>query len=219
MNPIKEILTFYKEIGASFVERFEADPVMDIGAVRGEILRCTRCHLHETKKNYVPGEGCLNPDILFIGEAPGETEDSFGKPFIGNAGQLLDRMITRMGYTRETVFIANIIKCRPPNNRDPLVEEVAACKPFIISQIQIIKPRIIVCLGRVALNNLLDHPFQITHERGKLHEFMGIPVIPTFHPAYILRQKTQEAITKAKWETWHDMETVLGLLKKGVNRP
>ncbi len=215
MNPIKEILTFYQELGVSFVERFEADPVVDIGVVRGEIMRCTKCPLHESKKNYVPGEGCLNPDILFIGEAPGETEDSFGKPFIGNAGQLLDKLIARMGYTRETVFIANIIKCRPPNNRDPLVEEVAACKPYILNQIKILKPKVIVCLGRVALNNLLGQNFQITHERGKVLDFNGIPVVPTYHPAYILRQKTPEAITKTKWETWHDMETVLGLIKKG----
>lgn len=214
MNPIKEILTFYKEIGAAFVERFEENPVMDIGVVRGEILRCTKCPLFQTKKNYVPGEGCLNADIMFIGEAPGETEDNFGKPFIGNAGQLLDKLIGRMGYTREQVFITNIIKCRPPNNRDPLTEEVEACKSFILQQIEIVKPKVIVCLGRVALNNLLGQQFHITHERGTWHEFMGIPVMPTYHPAYILRQKTQDAISKAKWETWRDMEAVLALLKQ-----
>jgi DNA polymerase len=213
MNELSEILTFYKEIGAEFVEKHEESPPMEIGVVRKEIMRCTACHLHRNKKNYVPGEGSLDPDIMFVGEGPGETEDNFGKPFIGKAGQLLDKMIAKMGYSRETVFIGNIVKCRPPNNRDPLPDEVAACKPYLIRQIQILRPKVIVCLGRVAMNNLLDGSYSIMKERGRQFEFMGIPVIPTYHPAFILRQKTKEATSKAKWETWRDMEKVLALVK------
>ncbi len=213
MNQVKEILTFYKEIGAEFVERHESSSTLDINDVKNAIMQCTQCSLHETKRNYVPGEGCLNPDILFVGEGPGETEDNFGKPFIGKAGQLLDKLIARMGYSRETVFIANIVKCRPPGNRDPKPDEVAACKPFIVKQVEVLKPKVIVCLGRVAMNNLLDASLSITRERGKQFEFMGVPVIPTYHPSYILRQKTKESISKVKWETWGDMEKVLALVK------
>ncbi len=213
MNELNEILTFYKEIGADFVEKHEENPTMEASEVRGEIMRCTKCHLHKTKQNYVPGEGSLNPDIMFVGEGPGETEDKFGKPFIGKAGQLLDKLIVKMGYSRESVFIGNIVKCRPPNNRDPEPGEVAACKPYLIRQIQILKPKVIVCLGRVAMNNLLGASYSIMRERGKQFEFMGIPVIPTYHPAFLLRQKGKEATSKAKWETWHDMEKVLQLVK------
>jgi len=214
MDPIKEILTFYKEIGADFVAMSKESPPMDLNQVRGEILHCTRCPLHKTKKNYVPGEGSLRPDIMFIGEGPGETEDNFGKPFIGKAGQLLDKIIVRMGYSRETVFIANIVKCRPPGNRDPLPNEVAACKPYIQRQTAILKPKVIVCLGRVALNNLLEGSYAITQVRGNRYDYMGIPVIPTYHPSYILRQKTKEEITKVKWETWNDIEKVQALVKE-----
>jgi DNA polymerase len=166
------------------------------------------------KKNYVPGEGAIEPDVMFIGEGPGETEDQFGRPFVGKAGQLLDKIIEKMGYSREQVFIGNIVKCRPPANRDPQKNEVEACLPYLIRQIEVIKPRIIVCLGRVALMHLLGQTSSISSERGKLFYFKGIPVIPTYHPAYILRQNTQESIAKAKWETWRDMEKVLELLGK-----
>ncbi|MCP5050365.1 MAG: uracil-DNA glycosylase [bacterium] len=214
MNVVSEILTFYKEIGADFVEKHEGNTPYDINDIRAEIMQCTQCHLHETKQNYVPGEGCMNPDILFVGEGPGETEDNFGKPFIGKAGQLLDKLIARMGYSRETVFIANIVKCRPPNNRDPKPGEVEACKPFMVRQIEILKPKVIVCLGRVAMNNLLNASHSITRVRGTQFEFMGTPVIPTYHPSYILRQRAKESISKVKWETWHDMEKVLALVKE-----
>lgn len=215
MNALEDILKFYKEIGADFVEKVKQPaPVVDLNEIHRRINQCTGCELYKSKKHYVPGEGCLNPDILFIGEGPGETEDNFGRPFIGHAGQLLDKMIAKMGYSRETVFIANIVKCRPPHNRDPLPEEVEACKPFIVAQVQLLKPKVIVCLGRVAMNNLLGVSFSIVEKRGQPFEFMGIPVIPTYHPAYILRQKSKEDISKAKWETWEDMEKVLAILKK-----
>ena len=214
MNDLLEILKFYKEIGAEFVELEQRHPVMDLNEVTRQIMSCSKCELHKTKKNYVPGEGGMNPDIMFIGEGPGETEDNFGKPFIGKAGQLLDKLITRMGYTRESVFITNIVKCRPPGNREPLKNEVDACLPYLICQVEVVKPRVIVCLGRLAMNNLLGASYSITQQRGQRLEFMGIPVIPTFHPSYVLHQKTREGISKAKWDMWHDMENVLAILGK-----
>ncbi len=214
MNEITEILKFYKEIGAAFVEREQKAPSMDLSKVDSDIRSCTRCPLHETKKNYVPGEGSLEPDIMFIGEGPGETEDNFGRPFIGKAGQLLDKVIEKMGYSRKEVFIGNIVKCRPPQNRDPLPEEVAACRPFLLRQIEILAPKVIVCLGKVALNNLLGASYSIMKERGKQFDFNGTPMIPTFHPSYILHQKGRDAVSKAKWDMWRDMETVLALLKR-----
>jgi DNA polymerase len=215
MNELNEILKFYKEIGAEFVEGEHKDPLADLGEVTRDIMHCTKCELHKNKKNYVPGEGSVNPDIIFIGEGPGETEDNFGRPFIGKAGQLLDKLIAKMGYDRESVFIGNIVKCRPPNNRDPLKDEVEACIPYLERQIQVLSPRVIVCLGKVAMNNLLDASFSITRERGKRFEFQGIPVIATFHPSYILHQKSKEAISKAKWDMWNDMQTVLDIVKNG----
>lgn len=216
MDELKEILTFYKEIGAEFVERVQEEQPEGLEPVTRDIMACTKCPLHKTKKNYVPGEGGSNPDIMFIGEGPGETEDNFGRPFIGKAGQLLDKMISKMGYSRETVFIGNIVKCRPPNNRDPLKEEVDACMPYLIRQLAVLRPKVIVCLGKVAMNNLLGTDYSIMRERGRVFEFQGIPVIPTYHPAYILRQKGKEAVSKAKWDTWHDMEKVMEIVKTGV---
>lgn len=214
MDELAEILKFYQEIGASFLEYRPEDPGKVMKEVTEEIMHCTKCPLHETKKNYVPGEGSLTPAVMFIGEGPGETEDELGRPFVGNAGQLLDRLIERMGYSRETVFIGNIVKCRPPGNRDPERAEVDACLPYLLRQIDILAPQVIVCLGRVALNNLLGKAHSITRERGKVFDFNGIPLVPTYHPSYILHQTNKEAITKAKWETWHDMEKVLEILHK-----
>jgi len=212
MNQIVEILKFYKEIGAEFLERRTTEKTDSMTEITRDIMSCTRCPLHKTKKNYVPGEGCLTPPIMFIGEGPGETEDNFGRPFIGNAGQTLDKVIEKMGYTRETVFIGNIVKCRPPANRDPLKEEVDMCLPFLIRQIKLLKPKVIVCLGKVAMNNLLGANFSIKEKRGIQMEFNGIPVIPTYHPSYILHQQTKEAISKAKWEMWDDMQKVLAIV-------
>lgn len=212
MNQLAELLGFFHEIGAEFLEWERKNPRSELDALNREIYSCRKCALHESKTKYVPGEGSVSPDIVFIGEGPGETEDRFGRPFIGKAGQLLDKIIERMGYHRESVFIGNIVKCRPPGNRDPLREEVDACLPFLKRQIAILQPKVIVCLGKVAMNNLLDADYSITRSRGKLFEFEGIPVIPTFHPSYVLHQRSREKISKAKWDIWTDMEKVLSLL-------
>lgn len=208
-----EILKFYQEIGVDFLKVKPDDPAFLINEINREIRQCSRCALHKTKKNYVPGEGCPKPDIFFIGEGPGDTEDRFGRPFIGKAGQLLDRIIVRMGYSRQSVFIGNIVKCRPPNNRNPLKEEVDACLPFLERQIFILKPRVLVCLGKVALDNLLGKPFPISRVRGQKFDYKGIPVVATFHPSFILHQKTKGEISSAKWKVWEDMQKVLEIIK------
>lgn len=213
MTDISNILKFYKEIGADFVERRNPEPTSELRELTRRILACKKCPLHKTKTNYVPGEGTISPEIMFIGEGPGETEDKFGRPFIGKAGQLLEKIIDKMGYSRETVFIGNIVKCRPPNNRDPQKDEVEACLPFLKDQIKILDPKVIVCLGKVALNNLLNTNYPISKVRGQLFKFMDIPVIPTYHPAFILHKKDRDEVSRVKWETWSDMEKVLAIVK------
>ncbi len=213
MKELKDVLKFYKEIGASFLEIKYIDPKEDLNDLNKEIKGCTKCPLYKNKKNYVIGEGSASPDIFFIGEGPGATEDQFGRPFIGKAGQLLSKMIRKMGYSRESVFIGNIIKCRPPGNRDPLKEEVEACLPYLKRQIKILKPKVLVCLGRVAFNNLMGGSYSINKVRGEQFEYENIPVIPTFHPSYVLHQRTKENISKAKWAMWEDILKVLDIIK------
>jgi uracil-DNA glycosylase family 4 len=213
MDPLREILKFYGEMGAEFLHLPGSDPRADLAELNREILQCRRCRLHESKTHYVPGEGSNRPDILFIGEGPGETEDQFGRPFIGKAGQLLDKIIQKMGLRREDVFIGNVVKCRPPNNREPLKDEVETCLPYLLRQIAILQPKVIVCLGRVALNNLLGTSHSMGRIRGQFLSFNGIPLMATYHPAYILHKKDKEEISKAKWEIWEDMQKVLALVR------
>jgi uracil-DNA glycosylase family 4 len=212
MNELKEILKFYGEMGAEFLHLPENNPRADLAELTRSIMQCQQCRLHESKTNYVPGEGSAHPDIIFIGEGPGQTEDQFGRPFIGNAGQLLDKIIEKMGYQREDVFIGNVVKCRPPNNREPLADEVAACLPFLRRQIELLVPKIIVCLGKVALNNLLGTSHSMGRIRGQLLSFNNIPLIPTYHPSYILHKKVKEEISHAKREVWEDMQKVLAII-------
>jgi DNA polymerase len=213
MSELIGILRFYKEIGVDFLETNKEDIGFSLNEIHNQIMQCKKCPLHKTKTNYVPGEGSLTPDIFFIGEGPGETEDRFGRPFIGKAGQLLDKIINKMGYKRETVFIGNIIKCRPPNNRNPLKDEIEACLPFLLNQISILKPKVLVCLGKIALNNLLGDDYSITKVRGQIFNFNNIPLVPTFHPAYILHQRSKDEISKAKWNVWEDMIKVVEIIK------
>ena len=217
MNDLRAILKFYGEMGADFLHLPVSDPRADLAELNREILQCRRCRLHESKTHYVPGEGNPRPGILFVGEGPGETEDQFGRPFIGRAGQLLDKIIQKMGLERQDVFIGNVVKCRPPNNREPLKDEVDACLPFLRRQIAVLRPRVIVCLGKVALNNLLGTAYSMGRVRGQQLEFAGIPLVPTYHPAFILHKRDKEEISKAKWEVWEDMQKVLALV--GRDRP
>jgi uracil-DNA glycosylase len=214
MNELREILKFYQTMGAEFLYLPGSNPRADLSELNRSIMQCKQCRLHETKTHYVPGEGSSHPDIIFIGEGPGQTEDQFGRPFIGNAGQLLDKIIQKMGYTRENVFIGNVVKCRPPNNREPLRDEVEACLPFLLRQIELLSPKVIVCLGKVALNNLLGTSHSMGRIRGQLLSFNDIPLIPTYHPSYILHKKEKEEISLAKREVWEDMQKVLAVIAK-----
>ncbi|MBI5025255.1 MAG: uracil-DNA glycosylase [Nitrospirae bacterium] len=181
-----------------------------LNALREEIGNCKRCKLSKGRTNIVFGEGDPEAEIMFIGEAPGKDEDIQGRPFVGDAGKLLTSLIEKMGFKREEVYIANIIKCRPPYNRDPEEDEINTCKQFIERQIKIINPKVIVSLGRVSAQSLLMTKIPISKLRGQLFNYAGIPFIPTFHPAYLLRNP------KDKWLTWKDAQAVLKLLKQAV---
>lgn len=168
---------------------------------------CTRCKLHTLgRRQVVFGVGNPQARLMFVGEAPGEDEDLQGEPFVGRAGQLLTKIIEAIGMTREQVYIANLIKCRPPGNRNPEPDEVATCEPFLFEQLGIIQPRIVVPLGKFAAQALLGTTEPITKLRGRVFEWRGASLIPTFHPAYLLRNPP------AKREVWEDMKKVRDLL-------
>ncbi len=170
---------------------------------------CSQCGLHQGRTRAVPGEGPLHPEILFIGEAPGAEEDLQGRPFVGAAGKLLTRMIEAMGFRREEVFITNVVKCRPPENRPPLPEEVEACRPYLCAQIRLLAPRVIVTLGAVPLRSLLGLE-GISRYRGQWQDYEGIPVMPTFHPAHLLHTPS------AKAPVWEDLKAVLRRLGRPI---
>lgn len=178
-----------------------------LAAIAKEAAACKACRLCEQRKQVVPGQGHTHPQIMFIGEGPGADEDEQGLAFVGRAGQLLGDIITAMGYTRDEVFIGNIVKCRPPDNRKPAPDEMAACIPFLERQIALLKPTIIVTLGATAYTGLFkEEEVFITKSRGAWREFKGIPVMPTLHPAYLLRN------LHAKRDVWTDMKAVLAKL-------
>lgn len=162
-----------------------------------EVAGCTRCPLAQSRTHTVFGEGNLKAKLMFVGEGPGKDEDLQGRPFVGRAGKLLDDMLAAIGITRKEVYIANVVKCRPPNNRVPTVEEAKACLPYLRNQVAIIKPKIIVCLGATAAKYLIDPDFKITQQRGHWIERKGYWLIATFHPAAILRDPTKK---KPAWE-------------------
>ncbi len=176
-----------------------------------ELEGCTGCKLSAKRTNIVFGEGNPSARLMFIGEAPGREEDKQGRPFVGDAGKLLTSLIEKMGLTREDVFIANIVKCRPEMNRDPEEDEISACLPFLKKQIGIIRPEVIMALGRVSAQTLLETDVQISKLRGRFASFEGIPLMPTFHPAYLLRNRKDKALT------WQDALQVLELL--GMKAP
>ncbi len=174
--------------------------------IREDLGECTRCRLSERRTTIVFGEGNPRAKIVFVGEGPGADEDRSGRPFVGRAGELLTKMIEAMGLRREDVYICNIVKCRPPGNRDPQLDEVATCRPFLDRQLRAIRPRAIVTLGKPAASTLLGRAIAITRVRGIWQEWEGIPVMPTFHPAYVLRRYTRET----RQAVWDDLKAVLG---------
>lgn len=177
--------------------------------IRDDLGECTRCPLHETRMNIVFGEGDPHARLMFVGEGPGADEDRQGRPFVGKAGQLLTRMIRAMNIERSQVYIANVVKCRPPGNRDPQPSEIRTCKPFLDAQIEVIAPEVIVALGRVSACTLLGTVNSISNLRGKLHERRGLPIIPTYHPSFLLREESDK---RFKAEAWADLKMAMGLL-------
>ena len=177
---------------SGFAEPPPADPAARLAEIREDLGECTRCKLQAGRTNLVFGVGDPRARLMFVGEGPGADEDARGEPFVGRAGKKLDEMIAAIGLRREEVYIANVVKCRPPNNREPEPDEIATCSPFLYRQIEAIRPRVIVTLGAPATKTLLATREGITRLRGTWHEFRGIPVMPTFHPAFLLRAYTLE---------------------------
>jgi len=178
-------------------------------AVREDLGECTRCPLHRTRTTIVFGEGNPAARLMFIGEGPGADEDRQGRPFVGRAGQLLTKMIEAMGLHRSEVYIANVVKCRPPRNREPDRLEIDTCFPFLEAQIKAIGPEVIVALGKVASASLLEAQEPIGKLRGRIHYRQGIPVMPTYHPSFLLRNESDR---RWKGETWSDLKQVMALL-------
>ena len=184
-------------------------PSAILSAIREEIGDCLRCPLCNGRKTIVFGEGTSDARLMFVGEGPGADEDREGRPFVGRAGQLLNRMIKAMGLDRSQVYIANVVKCRPPGNRDPEPVEIQTCLPFLQAQINAISPQVIVGLGRVAVGSLLGRKISLTKTRGSFYYVDGIPVMPTYHPSFLLRKEPER---KWKAEAWEDLKKVMDLL-------
>ncbi|MFN6963066.1 MAG: uracil-DNA glycosylase family protein [Pyrinomonadaceae bacterium] len=178
--------------------------------IRADIGDCTRCPLYSGRTQIVHSTGNTTADLMFVGEAPGADEDAQGFPFVGRAGQLLTKIIESIGFAREDVFIGNINRCRPPGNRAPTLPEAHTCRPFLQREIAVVRPKVIVVLGNTAMHNLLDTKVGITKLRGEFQDYMGIKVMPTFHPAFLLRDP------RKKREVWEDMKKVRDYLKENA---
>jgi uracil-DNA glycosylase len=223
-----ERLKFFAEIGTDFITRDEvrpdpapdrasepgASPGPDVGpeleSVRERVLACLKCGLGRTRTLAVPGEGDPRAALMFVGEGPGHDEDVQGRPFVGRAGQLLTKIIAAMGYERSQVYITNIVKCRPPENRVPHRDEVEACSPYLLEQVRAIGPKVIVTLGKSAADFFFpDAPAAMTRLRGTFREWNGVDVMPTFHPSYLVRNEGNIGLKKMVWE---DMQKVMARL-------
>jgi len=180
--------------------------------IRADIGNCTRCPLWEGRTKIVHTTGNFSADLLFVGEAPGANEDAEGIPFVGKAGQLLNKIIEGIGLKREQVLVGNVNRCRPPQNRTPTLAEAHTCRPFLMREIAVVRPKVIVVLGNTATQNLLDTKIGITKLRGEFQDYYGIKVMPTFHPAYLLRDPTK------KRETWEDMKKVRDFLNQSTSK-
>ena len=191
-------------------ENWEA--CIDIPSLKNEISNCQKCPLSKTRTKFVFGVGNQNADVMFIGEAPGNDEDLQGEPFVGRGGQLLNKIIQAIGWQREDIFIANILKCRPPNNRDPLPSEVELCEPYLKKQIELVNPIMLVCLGRIAAMTLLRVKDSLTNMRNKIHNYHGVPLYVTFHPAALLRNPGW------KPDTWEDFKKIKSDYENNPNK-
>jgi uracil-DNA glycosylase len=185
----------------------DADPRRgELSTVAREVAACSRCPLSMNRTHTVPGEGSLDPPVLFVGEGPGEEEDRTGRPFVGAAGRYLDKWIAAAGLDRQACFIANCVKCRPPQNREPHPDEIGACLPYLERQISALAPRVIVCLGRIAAQTLLGTSTGVGALRGKVHDRRGVPLVATYHPSAVLRDQSLRA------PVWEDLKRLKGLL-------
>ena len=191
-----------------------ADAAEALAAIAARVAACKRCELCENRTNTVPGQGSADPELIFVGEGPGADEDAQGLAFVGRSGQLLSRMIKRMGMSRDEVWIGNIVKCRPPGNRTPVPEEMDTCMPYLKEQLAILKPKVIVCLGATAVKGLLQTKTGITKLRGTWMSFEGIDVMPTYHPSYLLRSGGEG--NARFWEVWEDLCAVLERLGRPI---
>lgn len=207
LNQLRAHLERQRELRNPGVQIEKRDPEKFLAAVSQELGECQRCDLHITRSHLVFGKGNPDAELMFVGEAPGADEDIKGEPFVGRAGQLLGKIIAAMGKTREQVYIANILKCRPPENRNPNPGEIAVCSPFLVRQIEAIQPKVICALGTFAAQTMLKTDTAIGRLRGRPHPFNETCVlIPTYHPAYLLRSPSK------KKEVWDDMQVIMKLL-------
>ncbi len=199
----------------SGVEEREAAPsgISPLAVIRQKMGDCQSCSLSRTRTSLVFGAGSEHARLVFVGEAPGADEDRQGVPFVGEAGQVLTRLIEAMKLKRDQVYLCNILKCRPPANRNPHKDEIATCFPFLAQQLRVIRPEVIVALGTFAAQTLLESKEPISRLRGRFHNYHGIPLMPTFHPAFLLRNKENK---QHYWDVWSDMEQVLRKLKLPV---
>ena len=204
----KELALLGGTVDDLFADNAEALKAESLQELRAAIGDCRRCKLCSGRTHLVFGVGNPNADLMFVGEGPGRDEDLQGEPFVGRAGQLLTDIITKgMGMKREDVYIANVVKCRPPDNRNPEPDEVAACEPFLKKQIELVRPRIIIGLGKFAVQTLLQSKIPITKVRGNWHSYHGIKLMPTFHPAYLLRNPADKKLV------WEDIKKVIKELR------
>ncbi len=206
LNSLNKILVCEKLAGVTDLFTQEnkktGEGNMTFSALKKEVSKCTKCDLCRTRTNVVFGEGDPNADLMFVGEAPGRDEDLGGRPFVGRAGQLLTKIIEAIGLSREDVFIGNVLKCRPPDNRNPLPPEIIQCSPYLHAQINLIKPKVICALGKFAAQTLLNTEIPISKLRGTFHDYRGVKLMPTYHPAYLLRN------SQGKKDVWEDMQMI-----------
>ncbi len=217
VGEVRAYLEAQRELGLEYTdvkwpESPAPAPPPTLGEVREELGECTRCKLHRHRTQIVFGVGNPKARLVFVGEAPGADEDAQGEPFVGRAGQLLTKIIHAMGMQREDVYICNIIKCRPPNNRTPESDEILACQPFLLKQLQAIGPQFICALGGPATQTLLQTKEPISRLRGKFYDFHGIPLLPTYHPAFLLRNPHE------KKTVWEDMKLLLREMEPAGSR-
>jgi DNA polymerase len=187
----------------------------ELSSLASQVALCTRCRLNEGRRNTVFGSGPAGAKLMAMGEGPGHDEDLQGLPFVGKAGRLLTRMLASIGSPREGVYIANVVKCRPPGNRTPLPDEIAACIPYLRRQIELVRPAVILAMGNVAAQSLLKTATGITRLRGTVQDYGGTPVVPTYHPSALLRDDDPERQKRMKREAWEDLKRVRDLLAGG----